>query len=506
VSVSAGAPTPDAKAGGAAPDRGRLAERPLADLLLDLYRGRFTGELTLQRGSIEKRLRFERGAPVSLTSTVERDSLLALLERRELITAADRETLATRGGADPLVAVLRGGKVPARELLSAVRAQVRAGLSDCFGWAEGDFALAPADPGPSGLAALRSDPWTLVRDGLRAQWSADRLLADLAPRADRFASPRGEFEEAFARLGAGADADELFEILRRREPLASALGRAAGRPAWLAILWVLDRSGLLEYADERPGEADEAGDDPFAGELEIEVADATPGVAPKAPTGAAPADPAAAPAARSPEADELAREIERLHGSRAEMDHYELLGIAHEAESGAIRKAYFRAAKRFHPDALAGQGLAELRDKAGEVFARIAEAHGVLSDPQRRMEYDAVLRGDSPQLDTAQLAQAEAFFRKGEILVKMGDFRGAMDFLEPAVELWPGECAYQSALGWALHKKSPPENERALEHLGRALELDPEDGESHFRLGTLLRAMGDERRAAEHLALAKGRG
>src|SRR5690606_23221824 len=109
----------------------------------------------------------------------------------------------------------------------------------------------------------------------------------------------------------------------------------------------------------------------------------------------------AAPAARaagagpSPEAEALRREIERLHGSLGERDHYELLGVAPDAPTAAIKRAYFSAAKRFHPDALARLGLTELRGAAQTEFARIAEAYEVLCDPERRRDYDRARESDA---------------------------------------------------------------------------------------------------------------
>ena len=140
---------------------------------------------------------------------------------------------------------------------------------------------------------------------------------------------------------------------------------------------------------------------------------------------------------------------------------------------------------------------------AAAVFSRIAEAYEVLSNDQKRAEYNAAQDSDAPEIDTTSLALAETFFRKGEILVRMGDFRGALQYLENAVELWPDETAYQSLLGWSLYKKNPSEPERAKEHLAAAVALAPKDAEVHFRMGIVLGALGETAGAREALATAK---
>jgi molecular chaperone DnaJ len=65
-------------------------------------------------------------------------------------------------------------------------------------------------------------------------------------------------------------------------------------------------------------------------------------------------------------------------------DYYEILGVARDAETDEIKKAFRRLARDSHPDTNSDPG-AEAR------FREIAEAYEVLSDPQRRAAYD---RGD----------------------------------------------------------------------------------------------------------------
>ena len=66
-----------------------------------------------------------------------------------------------------------------------------------------------------------------------------------------------------------------------------------------------------------------------------------------------------------------------------------------------------------------------------------------------------------------------------------------MEFLAPAVELWPDEADYQSALGWALYKMLPSDTEAAKQHLESAQRLSPNDPVVLFRLSVIVRALGD---------------
>jgi curved DNA-binding protein len=63
-------------------------------------------------------------------------------------------------------------------------------------------------------------------------------------------------------------------------------------------------------------------------------------------------------------------------------DYYSVLGVAKEASTDEIRKAYRKLALRYHPDKTKG-------DKAAnEKFMEINEANQVLSDPEKRKKYD----------------------------------------------------------------------------------------------------------------------
>ncbi|MBE6529377.1 MAG: molecular chaperone DnaJ [Ruminococcaceae bacterium] len=63
-------------------------------------------------------------------------------------------------------------------------------------------------------------------------------------------------------------------------------------------------------------------------------------------------------------------------------DFYEVLGVDKSADAGTIKRAYYKLAKKYHPDANPGDKVAE------EKFKEVNEAYEVLSDPDKRAKYD----------------------------------------------------------------------------------------------------------------------
>ena len=63
-------------------------------------------------------------------------------------------------------------------------------------------------------------------------------------------------------------------------------------------------------------------------------------------------------------------------------DYYSILGVKKEASAAEIKKAYRKLAMKYHPDHTKGDKSAE------EKFKKISEAYAVLSDKEKRKEYD----------------------------------------------------------------------------------------------------------------------
>jgi tetratricopeptide (TPR) repeat protein len=471
------------------PDTGELDRIPLPRLLLELSAARFDGCLRLRRERLEKSFRFQRGAPISAESSLASETLGVQLLDAGRISREDYHRVSSyvvERKVKEGVALLELGVLDAKSLFLALKEQVRVRLLDCFGWPRGSYDLEHENTPPEGALPFRADLFALIQEGIETHWNAERVLADLAPRMNQLAAGNARLAHVRERLRSDDSVTALLGALDGNGTLWNALQHAR-TPRAMAAAWLLDVVRAVDYRspDQPLAEPD------AQPELEIVLTEVTPAAAPTASRTAT-----AAPVAAGMN-EVLVLEVSQKYVALDELDFYALLGLARDAAPAAVRRAYLDAAKRYHPDALARAGLdRETREKAGRVFTAIGKAHAVLSDPKRRRSYDASLDSDETDLDAERLAAAETNYRKGEILMRQGNFRGALEFLRPAVELWPEDATYQGSLGWALFKAAPSDPIRAREHLERALALDPRNVEFAHHLSLVLKVLGETAPAA----------
>lgn len=76
-----------------------------------------------------------------------------------------------------------------------------------------------------------------------------------------------------------------------------------------------------------------------------------------------------------------------------EKDFYAALGVPKDADAAAIKKAYRKKARTYHPDQNPGDATAEAK------FKEIGEAYAVLSDAEQRQQYDSLraMAGGGPR-------------------------------------------------------------------------------------------------------------
>lgn len=66
-------------------------------------------------------------------------------------------------------------------------------------------------------------------------------------------------------------------------------------------------------------------------------------------------------------------------------NYYAILGVPLDADNDTLKRAYRQLARRYHPDLAGPEGAGQMR--------RINRAYDVLSDPEKRLNYDTIIGG-----------------------------------------------------------------------------------------------------------------
>ena len=220
--------------------------------------------------------------------------------------------------------------------------------------------------------------------------------------------------------------------------------------------------------------------------------------------------------------DSRRQEIADAYEGLKARTYFEVLGIERSANEQQVKEAYFRLAKRFHPDAHHDSTLSDLVDKLEAVFIRLGEAYETLKDPQSRGKYEERLgrpraRDGGPVVSGESAAsspnanasdpenlhkEAEEAIRKAGWYFEKDKFYDAIQLLEPAIEKLAaiekvaGKLQLRARVLLARsYLKNPNWVKRAEETLLGVVHDDAQNVEAHFLLGSIYRERGQKLRA-----------
>ncbi|HEY3255228.1 MAG TPA: DnaJ domain-containing protein [Polyangiaceae bacterium] len=159
-------------------------------------------------------------------------------------------------------------------------------------------------------------------------------------------------------------------------------------------------------------------------------------------------------------------ELDQHHSS---LDHYQLLGIEPNADSKAIRAAYYELVRVYHPDRYFGKQLGNLEAPLLRVFGKFSEAYEVLHRAESRAEYDRYLGArrrtvafdlyckDSPQESLVPAASPPASVSPSSSVPPASGPGSASSFRRPSSAPPSDPEARRRALARKLgHSSAPP--------------------------------------------------
>jgi len=142
-------------------------------------------------------------------------------------------------------------------------------------------------------------------------------------------------------------------------------------------------------------------------------------------------------------------------------DLYKTLGVAENADEGAIKKAYRKLAKEYHPDVTGND------KKKTERFKEINEAYAVIGDAQKRKEYDRLKHAPVRPDGMPEGFDADAFARTfGGARTSAGgvEFSGDFDVGDIFASLFGGAGGGRATQTWG---RARPRQSRGADVIGQ---------------------------------------
>jgi len=455
VSRLIGKPTPPELAAPA--DTVDLAKEPAIEVLWSVMRQKTTGAVHFEQAKRKKVVVLENGQPLAVRSNLARESLgRRLLDagRIDELTFNESVRRSKVTGKRQGELLVQMGAISEAALREVLEEQAADKLIEIFSWTEGKTWTQAGVRAVSLSSELHG--WTPRLTVLRG---VGRVSASvIARRLGPYEGCEVSREAITLEENENADAVKLlWEALSEPKPLGALLKHHSST---LYGLWLI--GALAVHVDE------------------ASTPRTLPGVG-------------AAGAALALEG--RLRESLSKHKTQS---HFEVLGIAEEASSDDVRKAFMSLAKTFHPDKV-GRIAPNLVELAGKVFARLSEAHDILSSPEKKQVYVAQQKrgrgAAADQGEVSRLLTAEQQFQRAEEAVRRRDWNGALEALKWALELDSTEGEFYALRGWVLFLQAQDGGDGnpdpALDQIKKAITLSPQSPAGYYYLGQIRKACGD---------------
>ena len=165
---------------------------------------------------------------------------------------------------------------------------------------------------------------------------------------------------------------------------------------------------------------------------------------------------------------QLSIEVNTLHEILDELDYYRLLQLDPDCVQGDIEPASRTASKKHHPDRVSALGDSGVSAKANEIFQRVKEAGENLSDPDKRAQYDEVLKAGVLRMTEEALAIAEQERLKSESPEHAASDPKAEKYWHMALKDWDDKNFKGCVMNIQFALSFEPDNEVMKEWLEKA--------------------------------------
>jgi curved DNA-binding protein CbpA len=196
--------------------------------------------------------------------------------------------------------------------------------------------------------------------------------------------------------------------------------------------------------------------------------------------------------------------LRELAAKLKEQNHFERLGLGADTNGPAVKIAYFKLAKQYHPDTLPPGAPPELEKLKADIFGYIGDAYRTLSDDKSRAAYIEELKSggkQESQVDVEAILKSEDLFRKSGHYIKARKFADAVKLLDEAIQLNGEEPEFYAWRGYArfftFEDKKAGYTE-AYKDIQHCLKRNDKVASAHYFLGVIAKLCGDNSGALKH--------
>jgi len=444
----------------------------------DLRVQKKTGTAVFSREKETKKVFFRGGEIIFAFSNLDTDQLGTSLLRSGYLTEeqlAVAEEATKQTGKQLGAALVERGLITPKNLVEGAKRQIKQIVVSLFSWREGNYAFDSAPLPLTAIVPLQVDTGGLLMEGIR---------------------------------------DLDWKFVRKSLPPLKMILRAAKNPATLLQGIVLDQDHqtILSLIDgsrsiEEICALSEIGD--FSTLKAIYTLSAlriAESLGLKSDTAARESKQSTPtePEKQKPEVKVTREMILQTLGKMADLDYYQILDIGHGVTQQEIKKAYFRLAKRYHPDRHADSELSDMKEQLEAIFMHITEAYDILTTEDKRQAYDlALARGlqkrrpseqAKAQQEDSKKGSAASQFNEGLKHYRGQNFWSAEEAFRWAVRLDPSNAEYLFHHGLAL-AHMPRRLHDAEEIFQKAIKMAPTKIEYSLELANLYSRNGLKKKA-----------
>ncbi|UCE79657.1 MAG: DnaJ domain-containing protein [Nitrospiraceae bacterium] len=464
------------------PLKGPIPRYPLPDFLIGLQRMGKTGMLQITTGPYTKNIFVKQGDVIFSSSNQEQERMADMLRDIGKISPEqyDEATeLMKASGKRFGTALVELGHLSPTDLVWAVRFQVEKIIQNLFGLESGNVIFKEESDPREEVITLKFSTGNLIYRGIKSIDNIDFIKQNMPPldAAFNFSSiPIALFQD----ISLEDDERKLLNLVDGTKSIKDIIAASPfNEKETLKTLFALYNTRLLNLDDRRTIDSDLVKEQ-LCEKPEPQDAEA---------------------------AEAFVAKIETLYRDHVRLGYHGVLGLQKDASIDDIKKAYYKAAKEYHPDRHLHFQSKSIKHKLNVIFAYISEAYAVLS-----RQGSITLSGISDRTEEPeppdQKKTARMKFNEGRDHLEDRDIEQAVTLLGQAAYLDNAIPEYHYFYGIALFKDKRLKD--AEQSLRKAIDLEPSNavytadlGHIYLKLGFKTRAKNSFEKALKHDASNK---